>query len=93
MSDVMQASSTRIDMSGEDVENFRPERWMTNDMASKYAMENGFLGFGAGKRVCMGRHIAELEMKKVISLLVLHFEVCVRWHVKKAFWGDGADGI
>jgi cytochrome P450 len=38
-------------------------------------MERTMLAFGAGKRVCLGRHIAELEMKKVIPRLLLEFDV------------------
>ena len=60
---------------GEDAAVFKQERWLTKDKDRRLAMESGWLGFGAGKRICIGRHIAEMEMKKVIALLVLTFEV------------------
>jgi cytochrome P450 len=59
---------------GEDVDEFRPERWLTGDEDQKSAMERAFIGFGAGSRVCLGRHIATLGIK-VIPTLVAKFEV------------------
>ncbi|KAH8895911.1 cytochrome P450 [Thozetella sp. PMI_491] len=61
---------------GEDVDVFRPERWLT-DRETRLSMERGFLGFGAGSRSCLGRHIAELELKKVVPQLLLKFDVTV----------------
>ena len=60
---------------GKDPNEFRPERWLEADSQRKLLMERSVLGFGAGKRVCLGRHIAELEMKKVIPKLLMDFEV------------------
>jgi cytochrome P450 len=34
-----------------------------------------FLQFGAGPRVCPGRHLAAVEMRLVLSMLLKHFEV------------------
>jgi cytochrome P450 len=63
------------DCFGEDADIFRPERWLTDDTERVIAMERASLGFGSGKRVCLGRHIAELEIKKVIPTLLLRFKV------------------
>ena len=60
---------------GKDAEAFRPERWIEADHEQKVLMEKTVLGFGAGKRVCLGRHIAELEIKKVIPRLLMEFDV------------------
>lgn len=60
---------------GADADIFRPERWLDADADQRLAMERGMLAFGSGKRLCMGRHIADLEMKKVIPLLLLKFKV------------------
>jgi cytochrome P450 len=60
---------------GEDARDFRPDRWVQADSTQRILMERTMLGFGAGKRVCLGRHIAELEMKKVIPRLLLEFDV------------------
>ena len=60
---------------GDDADQFRPERWLTPDREQLVAMERGFLAFGSGKRVCIGRHLAELEVKKVIPQLLKSFKV------------------
>jgi cytochrome P450 len=60
---------------GEDVNAFRPGRWLDADEQSRRRMDKAFLGFSMGKRVCIGLHIAELEMKKMISQLLLTFKM------------------
>lgn len=60
---------------GEGPEKFRPERWLTCSDEDRLAMERGFLGWSAGSRVCLGRHIAELEVKKIIPTLLLKYNV------------------
>jgi cytochrome P450 len=60
---------------GPDAEKFRPERWLEAPKDQGIAMERGFLSWGSGNRICLGRHIAELEMKKVIPSLLLSFNV------------------
>jgi len=61
-----------------DGDRFRPERWLEAEYQQKLLMERSVLGFGAGKRVCMGRHIAELEMKKVIPRLLSTADITQR---------------
>lgn len=60
---------------GDDVDVFRPERWLTKERLTRLAMERAFLNFGAGKRICLGRHIAELELKKVLPAILLNYKV------------------
>ncbi len=60
---------------GQDANDFRPERWLETEEHQRIVMERTMLAFGAGKRICLGRHIAELEMKKVIPRLLLEFDV------------------
>ncbi|OQV04065.1 hypothetical protein CLAIMM_09012 [Cladophialophora immunda] len=60
---------------GKDADEFRPDRWLEPDHQRRLMMERTVLGFGAGKRVCIGRHIAELEMKKVIPRILLEFDI------------------
>jgi cytochrome P450 len=47
-------------------------------------MERTFIGLGAGSRVCLGRHIATLEIK-VIPTIVAKFEArpvrVMYWHL------------
>jgi cytochrome P450 len=58
---------------GRDVETFRPERWLEASKEQHLAMERGSLGFGSGNRACLGRQIAEMELKKVVPALICAF--------------------
>ena len=60
---------------GQDADRFRPERWLDCDAPTRAAMERGSLGFGAGKRICLGRHLAEVEIKKTLPALLMKFKV------------------
>lgn len=88
---------------GEDVDVFRPERWLLGgeegpleklheeggdrgegggggggSSGRKEAlrrMEASHMGFSRGRRVCLGQHIAVLQMKKVIPAVLLRFKV------------------
>ena len=62
---------------GDDAEAFRPERWLTKDEEERRRMDRGFIGFGGGSRICLGRHIAELEVKKVVPALLMSFDVSI----------------
>lgn len=63
------------DVYGEDATRFRPERWLEASDEQKRRMDRGFIAFSAGKRICMGLHIAWLELKKVVPLILMNFEV------------------
>jgi cytochrome P450 len=60
---------------GADVQNFRPERWLEAPKEKLVLMERGFLAWGSGNRICLGRYVAEMEIKIVISTLLLNFQV------------------
>lgn len=72
----------RREVFGDDVEMYRPERWLLSldETASKYAarvreMNNTLFHFGGGSRTCLGKHIALLEMCKLIPSFLRRFEV------------------
>lgn len=83
---------------GEDSEVFRPERWLQGPKESveKYnerlhGMNNADITFGAGSRMCGGRHIANLETYKVISTLVQRYKLELvdpekEWTVKNGWF-------
>jgi cytochrome P450 len=59
---------------------FRPERWLLGEGESEDdfkarlgAMNDADLSFGAGSRMCAGRHIANVEMYKVVATLVTRY--------------------
>jgi cytochrome P450 len=60
---------------GADAETFRPERWLEASAEQLRVMEVAHIGFGRGRRVCIGQHIAMMEIKKVLGTVVLGYEV------------------
>lgn len=56
---------------------YKPERWARPTATGGEEAHNprAFLQFGAGPRVCPGRHLAVVEMRLVLSMLLREFEV------------------
>lgn len=72
------------DVFGDDADDFRPERWL-EDTQKEANMEKYMFSWGYGARICLGRHIAQLETYKLLvqvsrPLLSFHFERC--WLVR-----------
>lgn len=61
---------------GPDAARFRPERWDPAETPPERLtrMEQYHIPFGAGTRTCLGKHIAVLEMNKLIPELVRRYE-------------------
>ena len=57
---------------GEEVETFRPERWLERDRSD---MDRFFFAFGSGARVCLGRNISWMEMSKLVPTLFSKFDL------------------
>lgn len=66
------AASTSKEHFGESTE-FRPERWL--GPAAEGDNRKASIPFGAGARVCPGRHLAIDEMKMVVSMLIKNFTI------------------
>ncbi|EWG52238.1 hypothetical protein FVEG_11028 [Fusarium verticillioides 7600] len=67
---------------GEDANEFRPERWLkTEDEDDEdyqrrlRKMNSADLTFGGGSRICIGRHIALIQIYKVVATLVSRYEI------------------
>lgn len=71
---------------GPEPESFRPERWLQggettdtkNETEKEYttriqAMKNASLAFGAGSRICMGRHLSMVQIMKLVPSLLLRY--------------------
>jgi cytochrome P450 len=58
-----------------DPERFDPDRWLRGHDGSTAHEPRAFLQFGAGPRVCPGRHLAGVEMRLVLSMLMRHFRI------------------
>jgi len=56
-------------------EKFEPERWLKGSMNEAHlaAMERSFFAFGAGSRICMGRNLSMIEMRKIVPELLRRF--------------------
>ncbi|KAM6216045.1 25-hydroxyvitamin D-1 alpha hydroxylase, mitochondrial [Rhynchocyon petersi] len=55
-----------------DPDSFNPARWLRKGPAPHPFAS---LPFGFGKRSCMGRRLAELELQMALAQLLMHFEV------------------
>ena len=60
---------------GNDVDTFRPERWLEVDEETSRHMGAMLLQFGTGAYICLGKNIAIMEMYKVVPALIANFEV------------------
>lgn len=67
---------------GSDVESFDPSRWLQRPLESdeefesrRKRMTNTLFSFGMGPRVCLGRHIAMMEIYKSAASLFAKFHV------------------
>ncbi len=72
----------RRDVFGDAPLDFRPERWLADpardpagEQARLRAMAGELFHFGGGNRTCLGKHIALLEMYKLVPTFLRHFEV------------------
>ena len=60
---------------GDDAESYRPERWLECDKEKLKNMERNMFQFGGGSHVCIGRHLATLEMNKVLPQLLRRYDI------------------
>lgn len=59
---------------GEDFDTYRPERWLA-DAERTRGMERAMFQFGAGTHVCLGQHIALMEIYKLVPSLMRTYEI------------------
>jgi len=60
---------------GEDADVYRPERWLEGDKEKIKMMERCMFQFGGGSHVCIGRHLALLEMNKILPELLRRYDI------------------
>lgn len=56
---------------GPDADEFRPERW---DAATE-RQKNAFIPFSYGSRACIGRNVADMELKLIVATWVRRYDV------------------
>ncbi|KAI0197963.1 cytochrome P450 [Astrocystis sublimbata] len=60
---------------GEDAHIFRPERWLEADEPTLRLMERNFLAFGRGTRACVGRDLAMLQLRMILTNVLKTFDI------------------
>ncbi|KAF4448825.1 hypothetical protein F53441_7817 [Fusarium austroafricanum] len=67
---------------GHDADTYRPERWIQNEGETETAYKERMrlfnaadLTFDGGSRVCIGRHLAQLELYKIVATLINKYEI------------------
>lgn len=59
---------------GPDADDYRPERWDSVTARQK----NAFIPFSYGPRACVGRNVAEMEMKLIVATWARRYDVFLR---------------
>ncbi|KAF3480344.1 benzoate 4-monooxygenase [Arthroderma uncinatum] len=61
------------DIWGPDAEAFIPERWDPTTRLTTH-QKDAFMPFGVGPRACIGRNLAEMELKCIVAAVFRNFE-------------------
>jgi len=72
-----QAAKKGIDDWGDDVEAFKPERWLVQegDQTVFNANAGPSMPMSAGPRGCFGKRLALMELKLILAFMLLNFEL------------------
>ncbi|KAK4141222.1 benzoate 4-monooxygenase [Dichotomopilus funicola] len=64
---------------GPDADEFRPERWLDGEEGNAEGLtarqKNAFVPFSYGPRSCVGRNVAEMEMKLIVATWARRYDV------------------
>ncbi|KAG9201710.1 hypothetical protein G6514_005519 [Epicoccum nigrum] len=60
---------------GDDVENFRPERWIEAPPEQRAAMDKVWCPFGFQSRLCMGMNMGLFELYKITATLLNRYQI------------------
>lgn len=86
-------ASTRSRLNFYEPDMFLPERWLGEDELFSNDRLNASLPFGTGPRVCIGRNLALLEMRLILSHLLWNFDIELdrdEYEERSQVWGlDG----
>ncbi|KAH8824006.1 cytochrome P450 [Flagelloscypha sp. PMI_526] len=72
---------------GDDVEVFRPERWLEPESKEKTERERAFQPFSHGPRACIGRNLAMLEMSIIMGNLLHRYDFMLDEEKMNGGWG------
>ncbi|XVF01215.1 hypothetical protein REPUB_Repub04eG0068900 [Reevesia pubescens] len=62
---------------GKDCNEFKPERWVTEEGKLKRELPSKFLAFNAGPRICLGKELAFIIMKATVATIIHNYIVRV----------------
>ena len=65
----------RPEIFGQDIDVYRPERWLEVAPEQLQKMKATMFQFGAGARTCIGKNVSLLETYKLIPSFLLRYEV------------------
>ena len=65
----------RPEVFGDDVDAYRPERWLEASPEQLQRMKATMFQFGAGARTCIGKNVSLLETYKLVPSFLLRYEV------------------
>ncbi|KAH8595868.1 cytochrome P450 [Bisporella sp. PMI_857] len=86
-------SATHSRLNFHEPDMFMPERWLGEDEKFSNDHLNASLPFGTGPRVCIGRNLAYMELRLILSHLLWNFDIELdgeAYKVKNQVWGlDG----
>ena len=61
---------------GSDAGVFRPDRWLNGELTTR--QKNAFTPFSVGPRACIGRNLAEMEMKMITATLARRYTMVAK---------------
>ncbi|CAH8385671.1 unnamed protein product, partial [Eruca vesicaria subsp. sativa] len=62
---------------GDDAEDFRPERWLSDSGMLRHEPSYKFLAFSAGPRSCLGKKLTFLQIKTVAVKIIQQYDIKV----------------
>ncbi|KAK8137998.1 cytochrome P450 monooxygenase [Apiospora sp. TS-2023a] len=67
---------------GPDADEFNPERWLQQEGETHAEYQERMrlwnasdLTFGGGSRICLGRHLSQMELYKAVATLITRYEI------------------
>ncbi|KAJ5272759.1 hypothetical protein N7478_007884 [Penicillium angulare] len=85
-------SAHRAATNFKDPDSFVPERWLDGPESEPYASDNkeAFNPFSYGPRNCLGQHLANAEMRLILTKLLWHYDFtlqpeCSNWAAQNSF--------
>ncbi|KAJ5971210.1 uncharacterized protein N7479_001128 [Penicillium vulpinum] len=72
-------------------DKFMPERWLGSDPVFNNDKRDVLQPFSLGPRVCLGKHLANCEMRLILCKLLYHFDIALcpestNWADQKAYF-------